>query len=343
MLIRPTIWLLYPSGRRHARLQGRVDAEGGFVLTDVPVSCLDGPVQLEIGAKGFLTETRRVHGRDLAEGISLALHPPITVRGRFVDEQGKPVAGTRLDGWHGPWTSIHAVSDEEGRFEFLSPANRYVGMYLTHVNAPEGLLEVRGGASDQDLGDIVVPPGRPIRGRVLDAAGRPRKGLAVQLYTAERWGRHAGTAKTGADGSFSFGDRGTGWFEVFTKFRGEVDGRPALLGARRIGVRAGDHPVILTLVPLREVVLRLLDARTRKPASIVSPTTKLARRGDDPALYSPRQFQTHASTVTLYLVAPGEYDLRVGAPFRHERHLTLCVGDEPRTTIDVELWSIDDR
>ena len=74
---------------------------------------------------------------------------------------------------------IESVSDQEGRFEFVicqkGPAK------LSIVPREQCMKHIDLGAKRGDLGDIVLSPGTSIRGRVLDAAGKPMAGLWVNL------------------------------------------------------------------------------------------------------------------------------------------------------------------
>jgi hypothetical protein len=326
--------------------QRRVDAKampgGVFEVSGVPAHVLGGTVQFEAGASGFMMETYRMHGEQLAREVTLVLRPPIRMRGRFVDEEGKPVAGSRLDGWHGSWTPVHAVSDEEGRFEYLAPSKRGLGLYLTHRAAPRGLLWSPASTMDVDLGDVVVPRGRPIHGRVLAPDGTPVAAQQVQLFTVERWGRLAVAKRTDAEGKFWFGNLGGGLFEVFVSRPGEIGGRKVTLGTQASGLKAGCEPLSLTLRPVHRLLLRMHDAHTRKPAKVVNLTTRIRRVGAAVETTSWRQTRGHVQEGTRWIVEPGEYEVIVETALRRRRTYRVNVPDEDEITLDVEMWPKED-
>ncbi len=145
------------------RKRGHVKADGTFEIPGISTADLLDPLKIDVGAEGFLEETYKVALSALEEGrVEIVLGAPVTISGRLVDEAGKPVAGTRILYYHGPYVSVRSSTGADGRFSFPSPANMGLGAYLTHRVQPEGILRWPPTDRDLDLGDVTVPSGRPV-------------------------------------------------------------------------------------------------------------------------------------------------------------------------------------
>lgn len=150
------------------------------------------------------------------------------VRGRCVDEAGRPLAGVtaELNGWAGndqrlaAWRKQHGEpkrvvektetgSDGVFTFRFVPPPPF---VFALRIRGPAVATwqcmwnELVAGATE-DLGDVVLAPGTLLRGRVLDAEGAPVAKVTVRIERTMR--EHASRgfeswtdARTGPDGSF---------------------------------------------------------------------------------------------------------------------------------------------
>jgi hypothetical protein len=143
-------------------------------------------------------EASRVEAASAPERASVAAAEPdkaevklAELRGRFVLEGGAPALGTKvqLQGWESnnelvmkygkpkDWKNLSAVCDAEGRFSLrFDPPRAY--QFFLETSYPGcvsakwrwGQIEP---ASTKDLGEVTLPRGGAIAGRVLDAQGNP--------------------------------------------------------------------------------------------------------------------------------------------------------------------------
>lgn len=151
----------------------------------------------------------------------------LVLRGRCVDGMGAPIVGVTVDLSSRPttnarmeaWCAQHPapapvtatrMSDVEGVFEFrfFPPPPFQFSLGLSkdrHVSASRHWPELPPGTT-KDIGDVVMPSGTILRGRVVDTEGVPVVRSTV-MFT--RWGgtegdpaRSSGSAVSGLDGSF---------------------------------------------------------------------------------------------------------------------------------------------
>jgi protocatechuate 3,4-dioxygenase beta subunit len=309
-LVKPRVAFIRLASSRWRRIAGRVASDGTFEIPDIPEDLIRDPVEIDAGAEGFLTDTFRTSKEDLeSRGIWIALQKPVRYSGRFVDEKGNPVAGTRVRAQYTQFESLRATSDAKGRFSFLAPARRSLSILVTHRSGARDQFQLpRETTEDTDLGDIPVAPAGTIKGRVLDRDGTPVVGATVQLRLVSllRSGRAFGSARTGSDGRFRFDGLGAGYFCVCVDAQG---GR----GARAVGLTGGSR-VDLVLVPLLAVRIRIVDARTGEPITPSRAVIRLrVKRSDSPRGHEFVQFfwTKPKREVTVYVTEPGYYDLRL--------------------------------
>jgi hypothetical protein len=115
----------------------------------------------------------------------------LTVRGRVLDPEGKPVGGARVQlsptYQRGPGPARTAVSGADGRFQFLVPRS-------DSDRGPFVRLQVVGTADGFGLGWVNLTPPKadgdvtlqmvkdvPITGRIIDPEGRPIAGATLRL------------------------------------------------------------------------------------------------------------------------------------------------------------------
>jgi hypothetical protein len=319
------------------RTKGVVRNDGTFEIPGVAVAEIVDPLKLDVGAKGYLEETYKVSRAAFEEGrIEIVLRRPVTISGRLVDEAGKPVAGTDIHYFHGPYVSESGRSDGEGRFKILSPVNVGLAAYMSHRAHPRGILRWPPTDRDLDIGDVLVRSGRPVRGRVVGPEGKPVPGQLVVLFSGDRFGRSVGQTKTGATGEFVFANLGAGPFEVFATAGSDAEGRP--LAARVIDLTPGHEPVTLTLHPMVRLTIRFLDHITRKPVKVVGPTCRILRHGDPVGRSFLRQGRGHFKEYAYLLDAPATYDIVMSCAFRRtvtRKGVRLEEGQD--RTIDLEV------
>jgi RNA polymerase sigma-70 factor (ECF subfamily) len=125
--------------------------------------------------------------------IDFALEHGDFVTGRAVDEQGRPIAGARVavigdDDW--VLSMAHGRTDSAGTFR-LGPLSRKMphGVIVMAEGHGRTLAGIRPRAEKPgtiELGDVSLPRGRSIEGRVVDARGQPVARVQVELRGGHR-------------------------------------------------------------------------------------------------------------------------------------------------------------
>lgn len=187
---------------------GTSGADGRFAV-DVAVP-KDTSVWLVLGGKPFATHRCRVRASEPTLDLrTVALAPGFTATGRVRDEQGRPIAGARVDG-----------TDLLDSRSFLRNQRRGAGVSprcaTTTLVPASGIFRLPGmvrsageirvrcdGYCDAVLApvaigsplDVTLRAAPTVRGRVVDADGAPLAGITVRAGVA--------SAKSGDDGAFS--------------------------------------------------------------------------------------------------------------------------------------------
>ena len=142
--------------------------------------------------------------------VDVALTPSIEVRGRVVDETGRPVADARLSVRSDWWINItpdEDRTDADGRFRIqhglgAGPAQ------LTVTHEEHRRLERPLTLPTPEL-TLVLQRGSALSGRVLDAWGAPVKDAEIRISSAA-----FPTTKTDAQGAFRFTGLPPGSYEL---------------------------------------------------------------------------------------------------------------------------------
>jgi protocatechuate 3,4-dioxygenase beta subunit len=180
-------------------------ADGRFLLEDLAQAV---PIHLAVRAEGFLTALARDIRPPTAQPLTIRLEPAAVLRGRVVDEAGKPVPGARIDlRWEaylpeepdrpvGEPILRNARAEADGRFELREiPA----GTARVSAGAPGFVtldpiaVELPRPAQAGDL-KLVLTRGATLQGRVTTAAGDP--------VAAVRVGVGGASATTNDDGLY---------------------------------------------------------------------------------------------------------------------------------------------
>lgn len=206
---------------------GPVAAVGAAELPAAPATvALDGqPVAIPLTGGGALPLAATAQ-RDPVPASRAASE--CVVRGRCVDEAGRPLAGVNADlfGWAGndqrlaAWRKQHGEpkgvdekaetgSDGVFTFRFVPPPPFVFALRVRGAGVATWQCmwnELVAGATE-DLGDVVLVPGTLLRGRVLDAEGAPVAKVTVRIERTMRERASRGfeswtDARTGPDGSF---------------------------------------------------------------------------------------------------------------------------------------------
>jgi hypothetical protein len=181
----------------------RSDAHGAYVLRFVTQLTTRGRnahedyVCIAAGANGYETRPLYVPGnvsRDRAKltGVDLALKAGRLVRGKVIDEEGKPVDGAVVgvqNAWNGDWNYFDSLgrtkTGADGSFQLWLSTDREVissDPWLRIVKEKVGWAFCWDLLDKDDLGAIELPRGGTIVGRVLDAQEKPVPNCEVSVY-----------------------------------------------------------------------------------------------------------------------------------------------------------------
>ncbi len=207
------------------------DARGRFALRglpakDVAVSAVFG------GAKGRQVSPSTTVNAP-AKGVRLVVVQTASVAFRLLSPDGKPYADEKVKvaHWHrGDFDSLNMeyLQAKDGRFVIdaleAGPSEIQVETWA-HVPVLRSFVAAL--RTSVDLGDVVLEPGLPVRGRVVDADGKPVAGALVLATPGDGkdvWlagmglegGSGGNRARTAEDGTFTLDHvaAGTTWLEA---------------------------------------------------------------------------------------------------------------------------------
>jgi protocatechuate 3,4-dioxygenase beta subunit len=191
----------------------RTDPAGAYTLVDSP----RGGVLMAAALQHLPAEATVRQGAADSEtpepGPEFVLSPAAAVAGSVVDAKGRPVAGVELAaqtlGAGLPAARLRARSDPQGRFTLggLDPARAWElrAVRSGFLPATLPLADLKPLPSRSDL-RIVLRPGRPALGTVVDEAGRPVAAAEVRVLPAEESGEpdFAGVVRVDSDAKGRF-------------------------------------------------------------------------------------------------------------------------------------------
>ncbi|MEM8883356.1 MAG: sigma-70 family RNA polymerase sigma factor [Planctomycetota bacterium] len=158
-----------PGGHDYERY---TDQDGRFSMYPLPAVKPGGKTSFYVTRPGYA----RLEFESAEPEPTLTLRPVGTIVGRLVDPDGNPIVGARIGA-----NRQYVFSESDGRFRVWLPSG---GFHLRIQRDGFRLhgQSVRGGDSDQDLGDLELRPRAParLRGTVVDPTGRPLAGVVVE-------------------------------------------------------------------------------------------------------------------------------------------------------------------
>ena len=197
-----------------SRLRAKTEPDGSFRLR-----CAPGTYRVEMSsvprgyAKPAWSDRRSVAvGEEQdAIGLKFELTKGITLTGKVIDREGKPVPRVRVTArvlFAMGSRSEYATTDTRGAFSLHGiPPNTAVGLRVTDT-ARElgGKVQIEVGNEPPKDVVLALSPLAFVTGRVVDREGNPVNGASVRLY--EHPGRSTSSSqstRTGADGRYRFG------------------------------------------------------------------------------------------------------------------------------------------
>ena len=275
------------AGERSAWFDGtQTDAEGRYHFEFVPLG-----EKLDVDASGepYIRARQKVTvpaggNRDLEVDLVVERRPVGgSIQGVVTDQDGKPIVGASLTNRGNRSRDVHETyTVGAGRFtldDVYSDSGGTFVVFRAKGFAPQAVSVTPGPADEPTEIAVKLKPGHRIRGRVLDAAGKPIQWVWVfyeggGYITADSIG---GYARTGAEGRFEFDS-----LPADCPFSFHVEGYAPLQD--QMLALYGDEEVTVTLPPQGIVRGRVVDATTGAPIKVFRVRIKHSpdRQPDDP-------------------------------------------------------------
>jgi len=169
---------------RRSNLTARTEPNGRFRIEHVPPGRhrLNVKPSQWMSPKGLQGSVRfpEFESEPIAPGtadVVLRAERGEVLSGRILDANGAPVPrATIVAQFHDAWMTI---ANADGEFSIKVADDDPVTVNATAAGQPIRTMQVTPGSG---ITEIRLPPGGSIRGRVLDAAGQPKKGVLVRAW-----------------------------------------------------------------------------------------------------------------------------------------------------------------
>jgi beta-lactamase regulating signal transducer with metallopeptidase domain/protocatechuate 3,4-dioxygenase beta subunit len=242
------------------------DAEGRYRLDYLPF----GRIPLLLHKSDYLHEWKEIslnagQGREARLDVSLRKRPHGgSVEGIVTDDQGKPIAGAEVANGGGSTDQVRrAKTDRQGKFLLDNVYEGPTGHDLVvraKGFAPQRVAFTPGPATRPAQVAVRLEPGHRIKGRVVNEAGKPIRGVHVYfahgIFPIE--GALGGSGLTDAQGRFEFDS-----LPEKSPFTFEKDGYSAI--PQLEFALDGDQEVVVTMKSQGVIKGRVVDAATGKP------------------------------------------------------------------------------
>jgi len=259
-------------------------------------------------------------GDDASADLTLAA--PAAIVGRLVGSADRPTAGrvtiAEADGAAPPMSIAPALAADAGpdgtfRIEKVGPGSYVLSATAPGYGAKRAEIVVGGRQRTADVGDVALPAGLVIRGRVREAAGAAVAEARVNAFRDRSMGEDRGEGRTDAEGAFAIGGlrEGTYRLAVFAPGHAMVDRE----------VEAGADAVDIVLETAGSLTGTVVDERGhavenfRVQARMPPPTPAAGGR----VMVGPPRFESISSPDGRFVVdevSPGTYVVEVTAPER---------------------------
>ncbi len=266
-----------------------------------------------MGATMAGNEHRLLARQGAMADVELVAPRGTTVRGRCVDESGSPLEGVRVRGFR-PRTGELTYTGVAGRFEIPVPAAGGSLVFFLDGRVQTALRDLRGPPEGVDVGDVLIPRGGSIAGRVVDTAGQALAGMQVQIF--DPWTEHtASSAMTALDGSFRATPIGAG--EQVALVSGARPGEPDGVRCtfRFGGLRADTTDALVTVPPGAWARVEVRDPLSDEPAPFAIGVVTLTRDDGTDEIVLHHVFETEPrSAFDMQFPGPGAYVLEFELP-----------------------------
>ncbi len=233
------------------------------------------------------------------------------LKGRVIDEMGRPIGGTRIDDATRLFGSSEPywcrISDAKGNFSIHLPRGKSFLLTAAAAGFAPGMQVVTPDA-DQPIITFQLSRGKALRGRVVDPAGHPIEGvrvygeilLATTPLTFHAW--------TNEEGQFEWTDAPAEAVDFRFAAQGFIDDDRTHL------LTAGDGVAEITLRPAVDFQIVAIDAQTREAI----PRFRIQIGTHDPATndwrWGPRMGRSPPKGFQILLEAErGPYQFQVSA------------------------------
>ncbi|MCL2348247.1 MAG: carboxypeptidase regulatory-like domain-containing protein, partial [Planctomycetaceae bacterium] len=327
------------------------DENGIWKNETVPPELIDEQSNFRLSHPDFMDASQRFAVADFLPNENgrfvktMTMRPGVTVSGRVVDENGKPVEGAVVVGEYRVYgNAFDTITDENGGFTFRNwseTRSAYLGAWKKGKMATlKSIAVTRENMPPVEL--VMKPAGKPVAIRIVDKDGKPVEGFYIAI---ERWGNHrlvserllTGTPdrpRTDAEGRWVWPEAPDG--EVtFDMFLGD---RYMDVRGKTVTPRDGEYEFVSN--PALVVTGRAIDSETGKPITGFDATLGIGFAGS-----TQTSWQTKQSVNTEYRLSCiypyDHYVVKLEAP-GHKPALSRKINvDEGNVTIDLTLEKLD--
>ncbi|HEX9670438.1 MAG TPA: carboxypeptidase-like regulatory domain-containing protein, partial [Thermoanaerobaculia bacterium] len=247
------------------------------------------------------------------------------LRGRVLGSDGKPLGEVRLFASSGRSHHNDVKSGADGRYVLtsLEPGLVWVHLHPPELDDAQRSVEVGPGENEADF-RLSARTAHELRGRVVDAAGRPVAGARVRWQ--ERGGGGGGAeTQSAADGAFTFA-AGDGVHELSAEAAGYAPGRL-------------DGPVTVRGAPVEGLEIRLAAGVTLRGCLLGADPGRRHRgvvQAQQRGIF--RQAELDAEgRFTLTDLGPGLWRVRAGVPGEETEAEVRIAPDEGEVALDLEV------
>ncbi len=309
--------------------------DGRFELPGVPATYLQGTQTVSASARGFASGHDALDPARESRELRIELVPGFTLRGRCVTAEGDPV--------HHALVSIRGGGTEQtaksGHFQLAGvPLQGGPVVIVPLAHAPRLLDETSSTGADVDLGDVVLSPGEPVDGIVVDAEGKPLAGARIQLRSADL-AVVVRSAVADAEGRFELIAVGSGNHRLIAQ-HARGDGTSPI-SATLDDVRAGARDVRVVMTGALYLTVRFLSAADRTPVEVreVTLTARPLDAGPDAQQLGWAWSGATMQSIRVGFEAGGSFDVTLAVPGFEDATLESVQIDPSREVIVEALFT----